>query len=88
MSYASSVLERRSLPQAMNVLELIAVAPFMLLSLIFVLLMLPVTVIAIPMQLWLRETSDAYCDSIIKLVAVAAFNAITLPAILAYAFWF
>lgn len=87
MTHASAAIGRQAVTRSMGVWEGIAVAPLMLLSLIFVTLMLPVTIIALPARLLLRESSDAYCDFIIGLVAFAALNAIILPPVLIYTLW-
>lgn len=87
MSSASVAISREPFTQPMRACELVVAAPILLLSVTFVLLMLPVTIFALPAKLILQTSSDAYCGFIVTLVIVAAINAVALTALLAYVAW-
>ena len=87
MSHASVAISRTPFTPPMAASELIIAAPILLLSVIFAVLMLPVTILALPAKLILPTSSDAYCDFVMTLVIVAAINAAALVVILAYGAW-
>lgn len=87
MSQACAANRRRPLSRAVTGCEMVVLAPFILLSTMFIVLMLPITILAVPAQLIVNAHTDDYCRFVARLLVFAAINAVVVPAAVAYAFW-
>jgi hypothetical protein len=76
----------RTLPQLVTI-QAIVFAPFFALWTVFVLLMLPVTILAVPAHRLLRHRPETQCGFVLALVVFGAINALLGPVFLVYALW-
>jgi hypothetical protein len=71
----------------MSAFEAAAFAPCFAVWILVVLLMLPVTILAVPAHHVLRNQADAQCGFVLALVLFGALNAVFVPVLLVYALW-